>query len=215
MLSTGVSDANLGLFGGRQRPEPHRRPEHDGQRQRSRRVGRQSRRRCTSTAARSRTRGPGSTATRREPSATRGISSARTSTSCSPRTRRSSRTHVGQNPLRDPQPDEHGEVQTASTRTRSTRRASAASRSRPGSCGSGSWRSGIDSKWVRWVRWVRWVGQVGVGQGVGGAGGAGWGRWGGLRGWHQAARPATILGRHAWRRGLTIGFLPRPPGRGF
>ncbi len=47
-------------------------------------------------------------------------------------------THVGADPLRDPEPDRTRRSSAASTRTPSTRRPSAASRSRPGSCGSGS-----------------------------------------------------------------------------
>ena len=127
--------------------EPHRRSEHD-------RAATTIAWRRTTTPTRvyfnsAALREPGGGAIRQRAanqSATRGISSGRTSTSCWRRTRRSRGTHIGRDPLRDPQPHEHGEVQRASTRTRSTRRASAASRSRPGSCGSGSWRSGIASR---------------------------------------------------------------------
>jgi hypothetical protein len=82
VLSAGTSDADLGLFGGRQRPNPRRRPEHDGPPTRIARHPPITPARGFSRRLRTRTRGSACMATHRGRIPMRASSSGRTSTSC-------------------------------------------------------------------------------------------------------------------------------------
>ena len=108
VVSDGASTANLGLFGGRQRPNLVGDPNTSGS-DNDRVASRSGRPLATSTPARSRVPGQARSAMRRVPSATRAISSGRTSTSSSRKTRGSRQPHRA-DALRDSQSDQHGEV---------------------------------------------------------------------------------------------------------